>query len=97
MPQQLDPPDALDIAMRCVKAESGEDCQEGDTLDDVGIPDDLAINGLKDTIVHGSVGVQQDGYSMKTSDLDGMSPSWTVGKTGRRIRETAVPVGGEEV
>lgn len=92
MAEQLDPPDALDIAMRCVKRVSGEDSEEPDHLEDVGIPDKDAIQELKDTIVHGDIGVKQDEYKMNTSDLNGMSPSWTVGGVGRRIRKTAKPL-----
>jgi hypothetical protein len=91
MAEQLDPPDALDIAIRCVKRVSGQDSEEGNLLEDVGIPDNDSIQELKDTIVHEDIGVSQDGYEMKTSDLNGMSPSWTVGGVGRRIRKKARP------
>lgn len=91
MPEQLDPPDALDIAVRCVKRVSGQDSEETDQLGDVGIPDTDAVNELKDTIVNEDIGVKQDGYTLKTKDLDGMSPKWTVGGVGRRIRKKARP------
>jgi len=92
MLEQLDPPDALDIAIRCVKSVSGQEADEGAALKDVGLPEGDYISELKDTIVHADMGVKQEGYKIKISDLSGMSPSWTVGGVGRRIRKKAVPI-----
>jgi hypothetical protein len=82
---------AQGVAIRCVAKVGGQNPKLDDVLGDVGISDDLAVKALTREIVHGKGGVTKEGYKMKTSDFNSISPESTVDDVADVIHNNAQP------
>ncbi|MGH9760952.1 MAG: hypothetical protein ACREDR_29930 [Blastocatellia bacterium] len=84
---------AEDVVIRSIKRTSGQDAVPTDSLQDVGFPDPGSLNGLRNTIVHSAVGVQQDGFKISSADLAGISSQSTVDDVAQIVMNKAVSQG----